>query len=290
MKQFILLLAALALLSACGGERDSGSTTAQEPASMPDVEEMAETVENEVDDAMSSMSSTIDDMFDYTSAFARDDRMEEDYEQYDIRKSAEVLAFTGIRPGMTVVELEAGGGVYTELFSKVVGNSGKVYMQNPAEFDSFVKDAVDARLADNRLANVEMIKTPFDKLAVGDSEADIVTWILGPHELWYTPEGAPEGVFGDPAASFADIARVLKSGGVFIALDHQAPDGAPASTGGDTHRIDKAIIIDMAENAGLELMDESDLLENEADDKTVNVFDESVRRKTDRFLLKFRKT
>ena len=41
--------------------------------------------------------------------------------------------------------------------------------------------------------------------------------------------------------------------------------------------------------AGLKLVDESDLLANADDDYTINVFDPSVRRKTDRFLMKFAK-
>ena len=65
--------------------------------------------------------------------------------------------------------------------------------------------------------------------------------------------------------------------------------GSPATTGGDTHRIDKAIILDMAGKAGLTLVAESDLLANPDDDHSLNVFDPAIRRKTDRFLLKFTK-
>jgi predicted methyltransferase len=68
-----------------------------------------------------------------------------------------------------------------------------------------------------------------------------------------------------------------------------APAGSPPTTGGDTHRIDKAVIIALAENHGLTLVDESDVLANPDDDGTVQVFDPAVRRKTDRFLLKFAK-
>ena len=66
-----------------------------------------------------------------------------------------------------------------------------------------------------------------------------------------------------------------------------APEGAPATTGGETHRIDRAIVVSMAQDVGLRLVDESDLLANPEDDHTLNVFDPAVRRKTDRFLLKF---
>tara|TARA_R110000868_G_scaffold330515_1_gene591488 strand:+ start:226 stop:1059 length:834 start_codon:yes stop_codon:yes gene_type:complete len=228
--------------------------------------------------------------FDYASVFGQDDRPAADYEEYEVRKSPQVLAFTGVAPGMTVVDLEAGGGVYTELFSRVVGDAGKVYMQNPAAFDAFLGDSVATRV-DGRLSNVVKLKSNFDDLsAVPDGTADRVTWLLGPHELWYTPEGAEPGALGDPDAAFAEIARVTGPDGQFIVLDHMAPLGAPATTGGDTHRIDKAIVISLAEAHGFRLAEESDLFANADDDRTINVFDPSVRRKTDRFLLRFEKT
>ena len=227
--------------------------------------------------------------FDYASVFGQDDRPAADYEQYEVRKSEDMLIFTGILPGMTVLDLEAAGGTYTELFSRVVGDSGKVYMQNPPAFDAFLGDAVSKRV-DGRLANVTPVRAPFDNLsAIPDASVDVATWLLGPHELWYTPEGAEPGALGDPDKAFAEIARVTKPGGHFIVLDHMAPVGAPATTGGETHRIDKAIIISMAEANGFTLSEESDLLANADDDGSLNVFDPAIRRKTNRFLLKFTK-
>ena len=227
--------------------------------------------------------------FSNDGAFAKDDRPASDYEQHEVRKAKEVLAFTGITQGMTVIDMEAGGGMYTEVFAKTVGADGTVHMQNPPLFDGFAGDAIKARIADNRLPNVEQMRTAFDSLPVADASVDVVTWFLGPHELWFYPQGAPKGVLGDPDKAFAEIARVLKDGGHFVALDHAAAAGAPAETGGTTHRIDPAIVIQRAADAGLELVAESDVLANAEDDYDKNVFDPTVRRKTDRFLLKFKK-
>jgi predicted methyltransferase len=223
------------------------------------------------------------------AAFAKDDRPESDYEQHEIRKARDVLAFTGIGEGMTVIDMEAGGGMYTEIFAKTVGSDGTVYMQNPPLFDGFAGDDIKARVANDRLPNVEQMRTAFDTLPVADGSVDVVTWFLGPHELWFYPDGQPVGILGDPDKAFGEIARVLKSGGHFIALDHRAAAGSPPETGGTTHRIDRAIVVERAEAAGLALVDESDLLTNGADDYEKNVFDPSVRRKTDRFLLRFEK-
>jgi predicted methyltransferase len=223
------------------------------------------------------------------AAFAKDDRPASDYEQHEIRKAREVLAFTGISEGMTVIDMEAGSGMYTEIFSKTVGDEGTVHMQNPPSFDGFFGEAIKARVANGRLANVEQMRSAFDSLPVADGSVDVVTWILGPHELWFYPEGAEKGILGDPEKAFGEIARVLKTGGHFVALDHQAAPGSPAETGGTTHRIDRAIVVQLAAEAGLDLVEESDVLANPNDDYAKGVFDPSVRRKTDRFLLRFRK-
>ncbi len=277
MKQIALISLAGALLAAC-------ATPAAEPAQEAP---LASPVAPEADDAPSAKVAA--GAFDYESVFRQDDRPEQDYEMYPVRKSAEVLAFAGVMPGMTVVEMEAGDGFYTELLSRVAGPDGKVYMQNPPSFKAFLGDSVSKRV-DGRLLNVQVVESAFDNLTnVPDANADLVTWFLGPHELWYTPQGEPEGVLGDPDMAFDEIARVLKPGGHLVVLDHMAPAGSPPTTGGDTHRIDKAVIIALAEDHGLTLVEESDILANPDDDGTVQVFDPTVRRKTDRFLLKFAK-
>jgi len=227
--------------------------------------------------------------FDYDTVFVEDGRPADDFEQYRIRKSREILEFTGVLPGMTVLDMEAGTGIYTELFSLVVGEEGKVYLQNPPEFETFLGDAVEKRM-DGRLRNVTHIQTAFDDFEpIGDAEVDLVTWFLGPHELWYTPEGSAPGALGDPETCFAEIARVLKRGGHFVVIDHRAPEGAPPTTGGDTHRLAQDTLMEMMADVGLRLVAESDLLANPADDGTVNVFDPSIRRQTDRYILKFEK-
>lgn len=279
MKHLASIALAGALLAAC---TTPAAPAASAPESVAVAPAAAETPAPEAPSPKVAAES-----FDYESVFGQDDRPEQDYEMYPVRKAAGVLAFSGVMPGMTVVEMEAGGGFYTELLSRVVGSTGRVYMQNPASFASFLGDSV-AKRVNGRLDNVTIVESAFDNLtAVPDEEADMVTWFLGPHELWYTPEGEPEGALGDPDLAFDEIARVLKPGGSFVVIDHMAPAGSPPTTGGDTHRIDKAVVVQMAEARGFTLAEESDLLANPDDDETVNVFDPSVRRKTNRFMLKF---
>ena len=214
-------------------------------------------------------------------------RPEEDRKDDAMRNPAAVLAFTGIEPGATVFEMEAGRGYYTELFSALAGPDGTVVMQNPPGFDGFLGDAVAARLADNRLPNVRLSKSAFDMLDAPDASVDVVTWFLGPHELYFTPS---DGVsLGGVEETYQDVMRILKPGGFFVVLDHAAAAGAPQTTGGSLHRIDPAIIKGLVEAAGFELVAESDALRNPDDDHMMGVFDPAVRRKTDRFLLKYQK-
>src|SRR6266849_9695053 len=46
------------------------------------------------------------------------------------RRPEQILAFLGIKPGMKVADLWAGGGYMTELLARAVGPSGKVYLKN----------------------------------------------------------------------------------------------------------------------------------------------------------------
>ena len=225
-------------------------------------------------------------------ALLNPNRPETDKADDEVRKTADVLNFTSIMPGMTVLELEAGGGYYTQALSYLVGAEGKVIKQNPVGFDAFLKpEDVAARFgADGkRFANVEHHKSNFDALDyVDDNSVDVVTWFLGPHELWLADKDG-KLTLGDPDTTYAEVFRVLRPGGKFIALDHKTTPGAPETTGGDTHRIDPDTVKARAITAGFVFKKASNMLANSKDDYNINVFDPSVRRKTDRFLHMYEK-
>lgn len=220
-------------------------------------------------------------------AVAWSGRSDEDVARDAARKPLAVMEYIGVEPGMTILELEAGGGYFTDIFSRAIGPDGKVYMQNPAAFDSFLGTTLDDRLGNERLPNVEYIKSQFDAFPMEDDSVDMVTWIHGPHELWFTPEGSDS--LGDPAGAFAEMKRVLKPGGAIVLIDHHAPEDAPATTGGDTHRISEKIIRDLADGAGLTFVSSSDMFINPDDPLTNNVFDPTIRGKTSQFFLVYTK-
>ena len=221
---------------------------------------------------------------DYARILADPTRPEADRKDDAARKPAEVLAFAQINPGETVLEMEVGGGWMTELISRAVGPKGKVIIQNPPPF-TYSPPAVAERRKGGGLANVTDTQTRFDALAPADGSVDRVLWMLGPHEIYLNYKGA--GLMGDEKKTYAEIYRVLKPGGVFVAMDHAANPGAPSSTGDTIHRVDPAIVLAAAKAAGFRFDARSDILANPADDRAKMVFDPTVRRHTDQFLFRF---
>lgn len=200
------------------------------------------------------------------------------------RKAVEALAFMKVAPGSTILDMEAGSGYWSEILARATGQSGSVIMQNPPAFGGRLGPLIDARLASNGLTNMRRSLTNFDTLEPATGSVDMVTWVQGPHELYFTP---PSGTLGDPTKTYQEIGRVLKRGGIFIVIDHSAIAGQPASTGQSLHRIDPALTIASAAAVGLRLEARGDFLANPADPKTKSAFDASIRGMTDQHALRF---
>ena len=199
------------------------------------------------------------------------------------RRPIEVLEFFRVRDGMTVLEVVAAAGYYTELLSAAVGPAGTVYMHNDqgtlTRRDGAVEQAVSARLAGNRLPNVRRLNT--DIAATGlDGEADMALIILELHDTYH---------FAGEAAALAMLGSVraaLKPGGILGLVEHAGAVGADNRA---LHRIEPSVARRLLYDAGFEILAESKLLANAADDLSVGVFDPSIRRKTDRFIIRARR-
>src|SRR6185369_13216250 len=77
-----------------------------------------------------------------------------------LRKPAETLAFSGVRPGMTVGEFYPRGGYFTRMISYVVGPKGHVYgIENPVWKGATKADK--ELLAEKKWKNVSIDFQPF---------------------------------------------------------------------------------------------------------------------------------
>ena len=199
------------------------------------------------------------------------------------RKPAEVLAFSGIKPGDTVGELIPGAGYYTRLLAKAVGPKGKVYALWPEGLAKARPQAVEGSKA--IAPNVEAAVYPATSLGPAQN-LDLVWTSENYHDFHNAPPGAPPA---DIAVFNKAVFDALKPGGIFLIEDHAAAAGGGAATTNTLHRIDPGAVRSEVEAAGFKFVGESKALANPADPHTAPVFDPSIRGKTDKLLMKFRK-
>ena len=212
----------------------------------------------------------------FDAALQSDARPADEKARDAARKPAEVLNFVGIDAGMTVLEISAGAGWYSEVLSAAVGADGHVIAQNSPRFQDRVGDAAHARA--ERLGNVEVQFAEIDALGLSNEIAAAFT-ALNLHDAANRSDEAG-------MAFLNGIFAALAPGGVLGFIDHVGVDGQDNQA---LHRIPKARAIDMLTRAGFEIEAESDILMNAADDHTLNIRDDSVRFVTDRMLIRARK-
>jgi len=202
------------------------------------------------------------------------------------RKPAELLAFLGIRPGMRVAELGAGGGYTTELLARAVGPTDTVYGHNtPFVLARFAEKPWSERLAKPVMANVVRVDREFDDpLPPEAKDLDAVVLVLFYHDtVWMET---------DRDRMNRAVYAALRPGGVFLVVDHAARAGAGVSEAKTLHRIEETVVRREAERAGFRLAAEADFLRNPDDARDWNASPGAAgerRGTSDRFVLKFEK-
>ena len=94
----------------------------------------------------------------------------------------------------------------------------------------------------------------------------------------------------DPNTVTRALFEATKPGGIVAVIDHVANPGRDTRAEVEaTHRILPETVRADFERAGFVFEGESDLLRNPQDDRSVNVFEPSIRGRTDRFVYRFRK-
>jgi predicted methyltransferase len=202
------------------------------------------------------------------------------------RKPSETLAFAGVKPGMTVVDLMPGAGYFTRILSKIVGPQGKVYALQPAEMDKAAPErtrSLRSFAGSAGYENVSLLLQPIGKLDVPQN-VDVIWTSMNYHDLHDPFMGSP-----DMKRLSATLLGALKPGGTLLVLDHAAADGSGFTRTDDLHRVDPAAVKAEVISAGFEFVGESAVLRNPEDDHTLPAFNPAVRGTTDRFIYKFRR-
>jgi predicted methyltransferase len=184
------------------------------------------------------------------------DRSDADRRNDVRRKPVEMLSFVGVRPGMVVLDLSAGGGYTSELLARAVGPTGRVYGQTPRAPGA----TLAARLKTPAGAGIVSVVQPFDNPVPAEAGAaglDLVTLMFNYHDF---------GALGvDRARLNAAVFAALKPGGAYVIADHSGRTGTGISESGTLHRVEEALVRREVEAAGFRLAAVGDFLRNPAD-------------------------
>jgi predicted methyltransferase len=217
---------------------------------------------------------------DYAAIIAAPDRRDTDRDIDKRRDPVKLLAFTGARPGMKVLDMGAGGGYSTELMARAVAPNGVVYGQNATDMSQKAKATFEARMKSPAMKNVTALFRPFDDPTPPEvSGLDLITFFFAYHDVTYMQV--------DRAAMNKKMFSVLRPGGVLVIADHSAAAGAGTGVGKSLHRIEELALRREVEAAGFKLIGEADFLRNPSDAR-----DFSSTRRTgpvDEFVLKFQR-
>ena len=177
------------------------------------------------------------------------------------RHPLQTLEFFGLKPDMTVVELDPAGGWYSEILAPFLAAHGHLV------------EAGSPAFANKKTTNPEV----FGKISVvpfapplqtklgAPGSADMVLTFRNTHDwLNHSPETLA-GVFN---AAFA----VLKHGGTFGVVEHRAKPFADAvESAKQLHRIPEDYLIELGLKSGFQLAGVSEINANPKDPEDINV-------------------
>ena len=218
---------------------------------------------------------------DYEAIIASPDRSDADRHTDVRRQPAKILAFTGVKPGMKVLDMGAGGGYSTELMARAVGPGGKVYAQESALVMERIKDRFAVRAAQSPAMRnvVHAIRSYDDPIPPEASGLDLITFFFAYHDVTYMD--------ADRAVMNRKLFAALKPGGFLIIADHSAKPGEGITVAKTLHRIEESVLRQEIEAAGYKFVAEADFLRHPEDPRDAAVFRPAVP--VDEFVLKYQK-
>jgi predicted methyltransferase len=202
-------------------------------------------------------------------------RPQADRDNDAVRKPKATIEALGVQEGWTVIDVAAG--YFTRVLSAAVGPNGKVLSQVGARPLQNNNGQAQKDMA-AELGNVEIVFDEMSAIPPGTADAAITAQNYHDAMNFRGEEGSQ--------AFLKDIYNALKPGGVALIIDHE---GSAGNNNQELHRIPKDVTREQIIKAGFEVVSESDLLDNPADDHSLGVRDPSIRGKTDQFLFVVRK-
>lgn len=181
------------------------------------------------------------------------------------RHPGQTLAFFGVKPTQTVVEITPGGGWYTEILAPYLKDGGHYVA---AMYDPRIPDqpqyryrqskAMDERLANTQVYGKAEVRN-FDPKAptFGPAgSADVVLTFRNAHN--WVDDGTADAYF----KAFFDV---LKPGGTLGLVDHRAKPGTDLETMKSSGYLTEALVIELAQKAGFRLDAKSEVNANPKD-------------------------
>jgi len=181
------------------------------------------------------------------------------------RHPSDALAFWGLKPRMSILEIQPGGGWWTEILAPYArATKGEFYataadLADPALSENGRKGRADfaAKYADAAVyGKVNLVNWGAKAAPLPQSKFDFVLLARGIHD-WVR-----RGTFD---SNIANIAQSLKPGGVLAIEQHRANAGQDPSV--FNGYVDEAFVISTIEKAGLKLAGKSEINANPKDTK-----------------------
>lgn len=182
------------------------------------------------------------------------------------RHPKETLAFFGVQPNQTVIELVPGGGWYAEVLAPYLKDHGHYVAaifkpKNPTGEAAGDKSGLRKKFADDAAHYGKAEVVEFDGKAPlfgAPASADVVLTFRNVHN--WTDDGNAEAMF---KAMFA----VLKPGGTLGVVDHRAKPGTTLAQDKDSGYLPVEVVTKLATDAGFKLEAQSEINANPKDTK-----------------------
>lgn len=181
------------------------------------------------------------------------------------RRPGPSLAFWGLKPGASILEVQPGGGWWTQILAPYAARTAGRYTATAADLSNpnitaaarQGREAFAARHADTAIyGKVELVDWGPTAAPLPEAQYDFILLSRVIHG-WMRTEGNVDRYF-------TQVARALKPGGSLAVEQHRAKPGTPADKGASGY-VTEQFVIDAAARAGLTLAGRSEINANPKD-------------------------